>query len=188
MNLYDMLMSPLEALLLREIRAEIIPSAYGDVLEAGIGTGANGRFYNYDRISSLTGLDREISSELWKPHHKEKFVFALGDVAHIPFKAERFDCVVATLVLCTADCEKSLHEITRVLKPGGRYMFIEHVRPKGMIGGRLCDACNGAWTRFARGCNLNRRTDAMLYRAGFADIRMKQRCGGVFIYGAAVKS
>ena len=188
MNLYNMLMAPLEALLLREMRAEIIPSAHGDVLEAGIGTGANGRHYDYSRISSLTGLDRELSPELRTLYPEEKFAFVRGDAARIPFKAARFDFVVATLVLCTADCAKSLHEIVRVLKPGGRFLFIEHVRPRGTIGGTLCDACNGAWTRFARGCNLNRRTDAMLYRAGFADISMKQRCEGVFIYGAAVKA
>lgn len=64
MNLYDMLMSPLEAWLLRDIRTEVVALAAGDVLEAGIGTEANFGAYDLARVTSLTGLDPGASPEL----------------------------------------------------------------------------------------------------------------------------
>ena len=183
-----MFMSPLEAWFLRDIRAGIIPSAAGDVLEIGIGTGVNGQYYDYSRVNSLTGLDCEFSPEVDRHYPKEKFSFALGDIERLPFDARRFDSIVATLILCTVNLEKGLNEIKRVLKPGGQFIFIEHVRPPGAMKGKLFDMVNRVWPSFAKGCNLNRRTDAALAGSGFADVRIKRACGDVFIYGSAMTS
>ena len=64
MNIYDIAMMPLEAWVLKKMRSAIMSCAYGDVLEAGIGTGVNLRYYNPVKIRSLTGLDRQCSREL----------------------------------------------------------------------------------------------------------------------------
>jgi len=184
MNIYDIAMMPLEAWLLKKMRSEIMPSAYGDVLEVGIGTGVNLQHYNFAKIRSLTGLDRQSSSDLERRAGKN-FSFYQGDVEKMPFAEGQFDAVVATLLFCTANIEKGMGEILRVLKPGGLFIFIEHVRPKGARTGKVIDFANSAWTRIADGCNLNRRTDEVLRHSGFSDLTIRE--SGVFRYGTAKK-
>ena len=184
MNVYDIAMMPLEAWVLKKMRSEIMPCAHGDVLEAGIGTGVNLRYYNPAKIRSLTGLDRQCSPELERRAGKN-FSFYQGNVEEMPFTGGQFDTVVATLLFCTANIEKSMGEIQRVLKPGGLFIFIEHVRPKGARVGKFFDFANGAWKRIADGCNLNRRTDEILRQSGFSELTIKE--SGVFRYGTAKK-
>lgn len=185
MNIYDIVMIPLESWKLKKMRAEIMPSAYGDVLEVGIGTGINLRYYNPAKICSITGLDRQCSPTLERRAGKN-FAFYSGDVEKMPFAEGQFDTVVATLLFCTADIESGMCEIQRVLKPGGLFIFIEHVRPKGARAGKFFDFANPSWTRIADGCNLNRRTDEFLRQSGFSDLTLRE--GGVFRYGTAKKS
>lgn len=182
MNIYDIAMMPLEAWVLKKIRSEIMPSAYGDVLEVGIGTGVNLQQYNPEKIRSMTGLDRQCSPELDRRGGKA-FAFYQGDVEEMPFAENQFDTVVATLLFCTANTEKGLREIQRVLKPGGLFIFIEHVRPTGARTGKVIDFVNGAWTRITDGCNLNRRTDEILQLSSFVDLTIRE--SGVFRYGTA---
>ena len=184
MNLYDIIMSPLETLILHDIRSEIIPLAQDNVLEVGIGTGANITYYDYSKISSLTGLDCKYSPELER-HAGKKIHFSPGIIEKMPFATDSFDCVVATLILCTVDLEKSLQEIKRILKPGGMFIFIEHVRPSGKLAGAVFDALNKVWPRMAHGCNLNRETDVELGKSGFSNIHIKKKYNGIFCYGSA---
>ena len=184
MNGYDIVMSPIEKWVLKNVRAEIMDCAEGNVLEVGIGTGANLGYYDFSKLSSLTGLDTEYSPEVaccrW-----EHFRFFSGSVESLSFEDSHFDCVVATLILCSVDLEKSIQEIKRVLKPGGTFIFIEHVRPSGKVAGKFFDILNGVWPKMAHGCNLNRRTDRVLNQSGFSDLDIRQACGGIFCYGTA---
>ena len=184
MNIYDIAMMPLEAWVLKKMRSAIMPYAYGDVLEAGIGTGVNLRYYDTAKIRSLTGLDRQSSPELERRAGKN-FTFYQGNVEKMPFAEGQFDTVVVTLLFCTANIEKSMGEIQRVLKPGGLFIFIEHVRPTGARVGKFFDFANRAWTRIADGCNLNRRTDEILRESSFSDLTIME--SGVFRYGTAKK-
>ena len=184
MNIYDIAMMPLEAWVLKKMRSEIMPGASGDVLEVGIGTGVNLQYYHPAKIHSLTGLDRQRSPELDRRAGKN-FTFYQGSVEEMPFAAGQFNTVVATLLFCTANIEKGMGEIQRVLKSGGLFIFIEHVRPKGARTGKFFDFANGAWRQIADGCNLNRRTDAILRQSGFSDLTIRE--GGVFRYGTAKK-
>ncbi len=184
MNIYDIAMMPLEAWVLKKMRSAILPYAYGDVLEAGIGTGVNLRYYDPAKIRSLTGLDRQSSPELERRAGKD-FTFYQGNVEKMPFAEGQFDTVVVTLLFCTANIEKSMGEIQRVLKQGGLFIFIEHVRPTGARVGKFFDFANGAWTRIADGCNLNRRTDEILRESSFSDLNIME--SGVFRYGTAKK-
>ncbi|MCB0830669.1 MAG: methyltransferase domain-containing protein, partial [Solirubrobacterales bacterium] len=85
-----------------------------------------------------------------------------------PFEDDTFDTVVETLVLCTvADPEKTAAEIRRVLKPGGRFLFMEHVRSDKPRLGRLQDRLENPWKKIADGCHCNRRTVPMLRGSGF---------------------
>ena len=186
MNIYDFVMKPVESLILHEVRSELMQLAEKDILEIGIGTGANLPYYDKTKISSITGLDREYTEEL-KPHEGEHFRFVIGDIEKLPFAASSFDTVVVALVLCTVDLDKSLQEIKRVLKSGGTFVFIEHIRPHGKLAGSISDGLNHIWPKIARGCNLNRRTDKILQNSGFSQIDIHYKGANIFCYGSAKK-
>jgi ubiquinone/menaquinone biosynthesis C-methylase UbiE len=86
----------------------------------------------------------------------------------LPFPDRSFDTVVSTLVLCTVeDPGRAVAEARRVLRPGGRLLFIEHVRADGALAGWQ-DRLNGVWRHIGNGCHANRDTLAALGAGGFA--------------------
>jgi ubiquinone/menaquinone biosynthesis C-methylase UbiE len=85
----------------------------------------------------------------------------------LPFPDGSFDTVVSTLVLCTVpDQEAALDEVRRVLRHGGRLLFIEHVRAAGSAA-RWQDRLEPLWRRLLGGCHPNRDTVAAIEDAGF---------------------
>lgn len=79
----------------------------------------------------------------------------------LPFADDSFDVVIASLVFCTIpDFDAALSEVTRVLKRGGEFRFLEHVRGEGAVG-VAHDVLAPAWHTVAGGCHLNRETDEM---------------------------
>ncbi len=81
----------------------------------------------------------------------------------LPFDDAGFDTVVATLVLCTVDDpERALSEIARVLRPGGRLLFLEHVRAETPGLARAQDLLHGPWYFLGHGCHCNRDTVAAI--------------------------
>jgi len=85
----------------------------------------------------------------------------------LPFNDDSFDTVVATLVLCTVDDQpRALRELCRVLRPGGRLLFIEHVREGAPRLARRQDRLAGPWRAFAQGCRCNQPTLELLERQG----------------------
>jgi len=151
-------------------RRLIVPEARGDVLELGVGTGLN--FGLYGAVRSLAGIDpdpfmlgraRARAAELALPIE----LHAAGAEA-LPFDRGRFDTIVMTFTLCTIpDVAASLGEARRVLKPGGRMLFVEHTRSvqRGLAG--VQDALTPLWKRVGGGCHLNRPAAELIARAGF---------------------
>jgi ubiquinone/menaquinone biosynthesis C-methylase UbiE len=91
----------------------------------------------------------------------------------LPFPDASFDTVVSTLVLCTVpDRDAALAEIRRVLRPGGRLLFIEHVRAEGRAA-RWQDRVDPVWRRIFAGCHPNRDTVAAIRAAGFEIERLE---------------
>lgn len=89
---------------------------------------------------------------------------------HLPFPDATFDAVVCALVLCSvADLTAALGEPRRVLKPGGRLVYFEHVRGHGWWG-RLQDRYDARWSLRTAGCHINRDTGAAIARAGFTPV------------------
>ncbi|MDH3214075.1 MAG: class I SAM-dependent methyltransferase [Myxococcales bacterium] len=158
---------------MNELRSEALAAAEGDVLEVGFGTGLNLDFYA-SSVKSVTGLDRRAAEGL--PALEERVGRArfplerctLRADGELPFDAGRFDCVVTTWTLCSIrDPVRALAEMRRVLKPGGRYVFIEHGRAPSAATARWQDRLNPLWRRISDGCNMNRPIDRLVEEGGF---------------------
>jgi ubiquinone/menaquinone biosynthesis C-methylase UbiE len=128
---YDRQIGFFERLLFGGGREWVCSQARGEVLEVAIGTGRNLPFY--PKEVRLTGVDLSPAMlEFAQARARELGIEAdlrVGDAQALPFPDEVFDTVVITLSLCTIpDDRKALAEATRVLRPGGRLLLLEHVR------------------------------------------------------------
>ena len=128
---YDDLIEFAEKLLFGGGREWVCSRAYGEVLEIAAGTGRNLPFYGDDaRLTAveLSPAMLEIARRRADDLGREADL-RVGDAQDLPFPDARFDTVVCTLGLCTIpDHRRAVHEAARVLKPGGRLLFLEHVR------------------------------------------------------------
>jgi ubiquinone/menaquinone biosynthesis C-methylase UbiE len=168
---------------LEKMRANLFSRATGDVLELGIGTGAT--LKHYAGISSLTGLDLSeamISKAREKASHLAfKTDFRVQDFQTLEFGNSSSDTVTSSLGLCgIPDPEKLFLEIRRVLRPGGKLLALEHVRPPNAFLGLLADAINPAWEHFT-GCYSNRKTKNLLENAGFKVNVLERHYLGILI-------
>ena len=157
---------------IHERRARLVGAAAGDVLEIGFGTGATLPFYDRQKVRSLSvvepssGMNRRAEARIkslgW-PIHIEALA---GE--NLPFANESFDCVIASLTLCTvADPPRVLAEIWRVLRPGGSFRFFEHVASENPARRKWQDRLNPLQKIVGVGCNLNRDTVDYARAAGF---------------------
>lgn len=189
-SFYDIFMYPLEAAILKKRRKEIISSSYGDILEIGSGTGSNFGFYNYNNLSTLTVADLETSYSVKNYNFpvNTRVKFVNGNAEELPFTDNTFDSVVFTLLFCTVNNPyRGFTEIFRVLKPGGKIYFIEHVSPENKHLKQIINKINPAWSKFANGCNLNRNTLKIIEQAGFEIERYHKHFNGLFIDGIGKK-
>jgi SAM-dependent methyltransferase len=186
--LFDAFMYPLEALALRRRRRAIIPRARGAVLEVGAGTGANLPYYRWKRVSALDFVDTAPGGALKRLRAIRGVPVRTreADAQSLPFPDRSFDTVVSTLVFCSvSDQARGLSEVRRVLRDGGVFVFLEHVRPDGRRFGRLMDVLNPFWLSLNGQCNLNRDTLAAIRSAGFLVRRVRRSGGGILIDGIA---
>jgi ubiquinone/menaquinone biosynthesis C-methylase UbiE len=99
--------------------------------------------------------------------------FVQAPAEDLPFGDASFDTVVSTLVLCGVDVDRSLAELRRVLRPGGRLLFLEHVRSDDPALARFQDRINPL-NRFLVGCECNRQTLSAIETAGFTISRVER--------------
>lgn len=167
--LYDLLNAPMERLGGDRRRRRLLARARGDVLEVGIGTGRN--LPHYPEGVELTGIDlseRMLERARERAHDLDRDVRLMrADVERLPFEDDCFDTVTAACVFCSvADALQGLREVRRVVKPKGRVLLLEHVRPRNPLIGKLFDFLSPL-TRRLMGPEINRRTEETVRAAGF---------------------
>ena len=188
---YDFLTGPTERKILGPIRSSLIGQATGRVLEVGAGTGANFPYYRRADEIVATEPDPFMLARARKRAADLSLDLEFRDspAEALPFADATFDTVVATLVLCTVtEQERSFGEIRRVLRPGGEFRFVEHVRAEGGIHALAQDVLAPVWSLAAANCHPNRRTDRALVAAGFEIAWLKRQWKPItpLVYGVAV--
>jgi ubiquinone/menaquinone biosynthesis C-methylase UbiE len=158
-------------------RDEALAPATGRVIEVGAGHGEN--FARYPAaVTEVLAVEPE--PYLRGRAHEAAAAAAVpvrvvdGHAGELPAGDGEFDTAVASLVLCSVpDQAVALAEIRRVLKPGGRLLFYEHVVAASPKLARWQRRMNPVWTRMAGGCNLHRDTAAAIAGAGFEIERLR---------------
>lgn len=157
-------------------KRQLFSALTGEVVEIGPGPGTNLRYLSAG--VRWTGVDPNV--------HMAKYVeresvrrgvparLITGTAAALPFADGSVDAVISSLVLCSVtDVPQVLREIRRVLKPGGRFIFIEHVAaPAGTGRRRVQRAIKPLWSLLGDGCEPDRETWKALEEAGFQSIQM----------------
>lgn len=154
------------------MRQRVIHAAEGTVVEVGFGSGLNLPHYDPGKVKKLVGIEPDPSMlaiarrEMARATVRAECLQASGE--NIPLETGYADTAVVSYALCTIpNPSAALGEIRRILKPGGRLLFLEHGRSERWHG-RLQDRLNRPWGFIAGGCNLNRAPTELIERAGFA--------------------
>jgi ubiquinone/menaquinone biosynthesis C-methylase UbiE len=169
--LYDGLMKSTEEAGMREIRRETLSAARGRTIDIGAGTGINIGLYPDDLTELVLVEPDEHMLKRLRPKLAESGVGAevvRAPADRLPFPDDTFDTAVFTLVLCTVpDSSAALAEAARVLKPGGKLLFAEHVRAEDPGLARWQDRLERPWHFFGDGCHCNRDTVATIEASPF---------------------
>lgn len=177
---YDAVTRGAEDACLRRWRAELLAPLRGRVLDVGAGTGLNVPHYP-SAVEHVVFAEPDL-------HMRRRLAARIASEARVPtgvvdatterlpFADGAFDAVVATFVLCSVtDQARALAEIRRVLRPGGRFVFLEHVaaegRPRRLRWQRRIEPL---WRHAAGNCHLTRNTERAITEAGFSIVRIER--------------
>lgn len=167
-RIYDIYDAPMDMMGGRRRRRRVIAGATGSVLEVGIGTGRN--LALYAEGIEVTGID--VAEHMIERAARRASRLGMqvrldvADVQALPFADDSFDTVTATCVFCSvADPVRGLAELRRVVRPQGRILLLEHVRPRNRFFGWLADLLTPI-TRRLFGPAINRRTEENVKAAG----------------------
>lgn len=164
--MYDRTFEAAEEAGLREMRRDLLAAANGRVLELGAGTGLNLDLYP-PGVEELVLLepDPHMAKRLRATAAASSRSVSVGEAPaeRLPFEDSSFDTVVSTLVFCTVpDPGEAVAEVARVLKPGGRLLFLEHVRAEDPKLAGWQDRLEKPWRFVGDGCHCNRDTVATI--------------------------
>ncbi|MGB9928671.1 MAG: class I SAM-dependent methyltransferase [Methanosarcina sp.] len=173
--IYEILDLPLEVFFFRKWRKEALSNLSGRVLEIGVGTGRNLKYYPPDCF--VTGIDnsvRMLDKAGEKADSMSNVTLLLMDAEKLEFPDNTFDYVVTTFVLCTIpDPVKALREMRRVLKPSGELIALEHVHSNYPFIARLEELINPVLFLLL-GDHTTRHTVKNIQDAGFTILQAKK--------------
>jgi ubiquinone/menaquinone biosynthesis C-methylase UbiE len=164
--------------LLARHRLELLATAHGDVVEIGFGTGLNLPYYP-ERVRKLTtvdphpGMHRLAQKRVRRSGIEVDQRVLSGE--RLPFEDNRFDCAVSTFTLCSiGDVDQALREVYRVLKPGGRFLFLEHgLSPEPSVQ-KWQRRLNWLQVRLANGCHLDRNMRELVAAQPFSSVEVEE--------------
>ncbi len=153
-------------------RSRIVPQASGDVLELGCGGGINMQFYDPACIASFSGLDPSpvlLDASRNAAQVRGMAADIRGGVGEaMPFADDSFDTVLVTFTLCSVESQQQvLAEMRRVLRPGGRVLFLEHGSAPDASVRTWQRRIEPLWKRIGGGCHLTRPVADAYSSAGF---------------------
>jgi ubiquinone/menaquinone biosynthesis C-methylase UbiE len=168
---YDVVCGYCERRGLLDARERLVSDLTGDIVEIGAGTGLNLPHYpagarvtasDYDPVMLARAVPRAAAA-------RATVRFLIADAMRLPFADRSIETLVWGLMLCSVPKPRlAFEEMKRVLKPGGRVRFVEHVRDEDeSLRAKVQDAVAPAWKAFSGGCHCNRRTFDWLVGAGF---------------------
>lgn len=182
------------------LREKVVPLASGAVFEIGCGGGVNQQLYDHRKITSYAGLDPskkglefarvEAARYGWDADIRQGF----GE--NIPFADNSFDTVVCTFTLCSVESQaRTLAELRRILKPGGRLLYAEHGGAPDAGVRKWQGRIEPVWKRLAGGCHLTRPVTRAISAGGFETheageryVPKTPRWVGWMEWGEAIKS
>jgi ubiquinone/menaquinone biosynthesis C-methylase UbiE len=179
---YDLAEALPEALGLRRLRRRVLGQARGLVLEIAAGTGKSFGFYQPESFVIAVDLSREMLERARRRAGKldRRYRFAVMDAERLGFRDHAFDTVVSTLSTCTfPNPIQALREMSRVCRPDGRILLIEHGRSDRGWAARYQDRRAEAHARMT-GCHWNREPLELVRQAGLQITRADRRFLGVF--------
>ena len=153
-------------------REKIVPKASGRVLEVGFGSGHNAPYYDRSAITHLYALEPSAAMRKRAAKRVAGLSFPLEWLdlpgEDIPLPEASVDTVLVTYTLCTIPgVEAALSGMRRVLKPGGRLLFLEHGLSPDPGVAKWQNRLDGVWGKLAGGCHLNRDPASLVREAGF---------------------
>lgn len=165
---------------LMQLREQVVPLARGEVFEIGCGGGINQRFYEPAVITRYAGIDpsgklldyarTEAERRGWGADIRQ----GVGEA--IPFPDDSFDTVVCTYTMCSVvDQAQVVRELRRILRPGGRLLFLEHGRAPDPEVARWQDRIEPWWKPVMGGCRLTRPVTSAIAAGGFTVEPLGQR-------------
>ncbi len=160
-------------------KQQLLSKAKGSVIEIGMGNGGNVQFYPHG--VSIVGIEPNAAMHKYIDRNRQKYgvdvTISDSSAEALPIASDSVDTVVTTHVLCSVrDVQASLGEILRILKPGGEYLFIEHVAAKRGTALRVIqNMARGVHSAVFAGCQCNREIWNDIETAGFATVELTHK-------------
>jgi SAM-dependent methyltransferase len=159
-------------------RRELLALAGGTILEIGFGTGLNLPCYP-PHVRKVTTVDPNVGMYSRARRRLKQAGIEVGqrvlDGERLPFEDATFDCIVSTFTLCSIEqADQAVREVYRVLKPGGKFLFLEHGLGPELNVQKWQRRLNWRQVRLAGGCHVDRDMRALVTAPPFASVQMDE--------------
>ena len=163
---------------MERLRTETLAQVEGEILEIGFGTGLNLEHYP-DHVRHLTAIDPgEGMARIARRRIERSEIdvdLRVQTAEELPFEDGQFDCVVSTWTLCSIrDVSRAVTEVSRVLKIGGRFLYLEHGLSEEPGVQRWQRRLTPLQKRIAGGCRLDVDIEALVRSGAFRDVRVER--------------